>query len=196
MANVLHSELTGTDLHEPKGITGADPGMAYIADGAGSGSWEQVQREGYTCMKCSSTGNTTGITNVYKELNSTNVGGTVTWSNNIKSDDIAQDLTNGYWSPSNAGIYNINASINFIPAGADTYSFTLGVDSGAGTTDRSSSILAAITVTSSAIGDTRNVAFTCIPNLGVGDKVYIMVKSDAGAEMTLTHVNFVAIRAS
>lgn len=35
----LHSALTGSDLHEPKGVAAALSGEAYIADGAGSGSW-------------------------------------------------------------------------------------------------------------------------------------------------------------
>lgn len=35
----LHKNLTGSDLHEPKGVAAADAGTAYIADGAGSGTW-------------------------------------------------------------------------------------------------------------------------------------------------------------
>lgn len=39
MANVLHSSLTTTDLHEPKGVAAATSGQVYIANGAGSGAW-------------------------------------------------------------------------------------------------------------------------------------------------------------
>lgn len=39
MANVAHSALTGSDLHEPKGADSANSGEVYIADGAGSGTW-------------------------------------------------------------------------------------------------------------------------------------------------------------
>ena len=42
MANVKHSGLTGTDLHEPKGVAAAGLGQAYISDNAGSGSWKQI----------------------------------------------------------------------------------------------------------------------------------------------------------
>lgn len=38
----LHSELTGADLHEPKGAETANVGEVYVADGAGSGSWQKV----------------------------------------------------------------------------------------------------------------------------------------------------------
>jgi hypothetical protein len=39
MADVQHSALTGADLHEPKGISGAANKAVYVADGVGSGSW-------------------------------------------------------------------------------------------------------------------------------------------------------------
>ena len=35
----LHSDLTGTDLHEPKGVEDANQYEVYIANGAGSGAW-------------------------------------------------------------------------------------------------------------------------------------------------------------
>lgn len=42
MANVEHSVLTGSDLHESKGVATAAANRAYITDGAGSGSFQQV----------------------------------------------------------------------------------------------------------------------------------------------------------
>ena len=39
MANINHSTLTDPYLHEPKGAAAAANGEAYIADGAGSGTW-------------------------------------------------------------------------------------------------------------------------------------------------------------
>ena len=35
----LHSALTGTDLHEPKGVAAAASGKVYLSNGLGSGSW-------------------------------------------------------------------------------------------------------------------------------------------------------------
>jgi hypothetical protein len=40
MADVTHSTLTGSDLHEPKGVASASSGQIYVADGLGSGAWE------------------------------------------------------------------------------------------------------------------------------------------------------------
>lgn len=38
---VEHSALTGSDLHEPKGIASANSGELYVADGAGSGAFTE-----------------------------------------------------------------------------------------------------------------------------------------------------------
>lgn len=35
----LHKNLTGADLHEPKGVASATSGQVYIANGSGSGVW-------------------------------------------------------------------------------------------------------------------------------------------------------------
>jgi len=40
MANVQHSELTGDQVHEPKGIATAELGQVYIANGSNSGVWK------------------------------------------------------------------------------------------------------------------------------------------------------------
>jgi len=42
MANVEHSTLTGSDLHEPKGVAAAAANRIYLSNGAGSGSWTTV----------------------------------------------------------------------------------------------------------------------------------------------------------
>ena len=43
MPDVQHSTLTGAELHEPKGISGAAAGQYYAADGAGSGAWQDPE---------------------------------------------------------------------------------------------------------------------------------------------------------
>ena len=39
MPTISHKVLTGVNLHEPKGVSGASKGAYYAADGLGSGSW-------------------------------------------------------------------------------------------------------------------------------------------------------------
>lgn len=50
MANVAHSTLTGSELHEPKGADTASLGTVYVADGAGSGSWNSIGTSAFTGM--------------------------------------------------------------------------------------------------------------------------------------------------
>ena len=50
MANVAHSTLTGAELHEPKGVDTAALGTVYVANGAGSGSWNSVATSAFTGM--------------------------------------------------------------------------------------------------------------------------------------------------
>lgn len=38
----LHKDITGADLHEPKGVATATSGQVYQADGAGSGTWSTL----------------------------------------------------------------------------------------------------------------------------------------------------------
>lgn len=40
---VLHRNLTGAELHEPKGISTASAGQLYIANGNGSGVWDVIE---------------------------------------------------------------------------------------------------------------------------------------------------------
>lgn len=37
-----HRDLTGSDLHEPKGAANAPAGTVYTANGSGSGSWQPI----------------------------------------------------------------------------------------------------------------------------------------------------------
>lgn len=42
MADVQHSTMTGADLHEPKGASGASADTVYVFDGAGSGTAQKI----------------------------------------------------------------------------------------------------------------------------------------------------------
>lgn len=38
----LHKDLTGSDLHEPKGVAAAAANLLYVTDGAGSGTHQKI----------------------------------------------------------------------------------------------------------------------------------------------------------
>lgn len=39
---VAHADLTGANLHEPKGAAGASADTVYVANGSGSGTWSKI----------------------------------------------------------------------------------------------------------------------------------------------------------
>lgn len=45
MTTKAHKLLTGTDLHEPKGVASATAGKVYVSDGAGSGVWTTINTD-------------------------------------------------------------------------------------------------------------------------------------------------------
>lgn len=50
IANIAHSVLAGTEIHEPKGVTDASLGQVYVADGNGSGNWANIGTSSFTGM--------------------------------------------------------------------------------------------------------------------------------------------------
>ena len=42
MPTIEHSELTTTELHEPKGVAGIDANKVYVSNGSNSGAWTDL----------------------------------------------------------------------------------------------------------------------------------------------------------
>lgn len=55
----LHKDLTGADLHEPKGVASAGVDTVYVANGSGSGTWQKIASDQI---------NATSIKNINKEV--------------------------------------------------------------------------------------------------------------------------------
>jgi|SRR3972149_3742396 len=54
MADTAHKNITGVDLHEPKGVSTASSGQVYTANGSGSGSWTMPTTPGLVLIKSQS----------------------------------------------------------------------------------------------------------------------------------------------
>ena len=52
----LHKDLTGAELHEPKGVESALSGTVYVANGSGSGSWANLGGDRVTLTTLTSEG--------------------------------------------------------------------------------------------------------------------------------------------
>jgi hypothetical protein len=108
-----HKNLTGSDLHEPKGVAAAAINLVYVSNGAGSGTWQKL-----TASQLTGTGNPwTQLLQVQDEKTSGTAGGTFTqgaWRtrtlNTTKTNEItgASLASNQITLP--AGIYEVEAS--------------------------------------------------------------------------------------
>lgn len=47
MADLQHKDLPESQLHEPKGVSTASSGEVYVANGSGSGSWQELYTSGW-----------------------------------------------------------------------------------------------------------------------------------------------------
>lgn len=95
---VLHSALTGGDLHEPKGAASATANQVYQANGAGSGTWALIDADN---ISANGVGYATGA------------GGTVTQATS-KSTGVTLNKITGQITMNNAAL-----------AASTTVSFTL-----------------------------------------------------------------------
>lgn len=68
---VLHRDLTGADLHEPKGVASASAETLYHADGAGSGTWKKAEAANVTVADTNNYFTGTDVEAVLDELYST-----------------------------------------------------------------------------------------------------------------------------
>ena len=153
MANKKHSTITGSDLHEPKGIATAAVNSTYVADGAASGSWtiaepkdistastgdiyvadgassgDWVPKVSYCDVRVGTTGTTSGISTLFKTVSVGSLGGGIAWQQNIAS-DITFGTTPGSITIDRSGIYEIYAGISLSrisAAGNAVYEATIG----------------------------------------------------------------------
>jgi len=94
LANIQHANLTGAELHEPKGADSASAGMVYIADGAGSGSWSYLPA-GWGYYQHSTTGQSITSTASKLEINGAGSLSTSTFlPREIRGADELWDTTN------------------------------------------------------------------------------------------------------
>jgi hypothetical protein len=163
-----HSALTGTDLHEPKGVAAADAGDVYVADGAGSGSWEPAFK--YASLETVETDTlsvgTIGTTAV-----------TLAFASDGASNGVAADAANNRLTLTEAGTYLITFSISFATAaGADAglYEFKL-MDDGVATGHACATYMSGTT-------DTSSTNMSALITVGAGSHLTVEVESDNGSD--------------
>ena len=109
MATVQHSALTDPNIHEPKGITTAQEGQVYVADGSNSGDWLFPSGHAYgeLYIAAGATSQTLPSSSNTAKLNPTGE-----WTTNGNA-NVTLDATNGTITILQAGEYSLNFWITF-----------------------------------------------------------------------------------
>lgn len=106
MANVEHKNIVDPNVHEPKGISTAPNGYAYLANGSGSGVWGPVVTPSTLAATCA-----TGTFEATKFLDNVASGIFIAFPT-FNQDYIAGNLyatnSGGYFSVTKNGLYSIS----------------------------------------------------------------------------------------
>jgi hypothetical protein len=185
LANVAHKNLTGADLHEPKGADAAAANKVYVSNGAGSGTWQKL-----TASQLETTGNPFGA-QLFHILDS------------VTSGTASQTLTSSTWNTRRFQttltneITSASLASNQITLPAGTYYLegvltTLLPATGAGVLSsklRLRNITDGSTVTSIlSLGDYRAASGSVLANLGFN------VHSDISGRFTIAGTKVLEIQ--
>ncbi len=151
MPTVQHSALTGAELHEPKGISGAAANDTYVADGSGGGAWGEPEPKDVSTATAGEVYRADGAAsgawedmidyaNVYtQESDAVTVSSigttaqTLPFSNNGPDLGAVADQVNNRITLTRAGDYEITFTLSAQTAAvadAGEYEFTIELDGG------------------------------------------------------------------
>ena len=179
--NIPHKNLTGANLHEPKGIENASAGDVYIADGVDSGAWTEPGGAVYGEMKV--------ITNGTAQTLASASDGTLNTSSDYVQVDSgiweAGELSgmtfdsDGYLLIATSGIYTVTFFASIASAGATLGAVKFSVDNTNGTLSPRK-----LSRKYSAGGDVGAMAATSLVSLTAGDKFSIFTAVTTGTDVT------------
>ena len=176
MATVQHSALTDPNIHEPKGITTAQEGQVYIADGSNSGDWMFPSGHAYGELYIAggATSQTLPSASATAKLNPSGE-----WTENGNA-NVTLDATNGTITILQAGEYSLNFFICFTTAAISSgakYNFHYAVN---GTASTRKVLVAKI----SNGADTLHVSASGLATFAENDVVSMYVGGDATSSST------------
>jgi len=185
MPNVAHANLTGANLHEPKGIATATASKVYVSNGSGSGTWQYPGGQAYGELYI--VGGTTAFTlaaaSAYTRLDP----GTDWQANGVNLATL--DATDGEIIITVPGVYRMEFWCNFTTAAIASgtkYNFKYATN---GVT--SSRTITVQKITNST--DSLHIAASGISTFAANDVLSIYAGGDAtssGTNITVTQAGF------
>lgn len=211
MANVRHSSLTGSDLHEPKSVATASDNETYVADGVGSGTWKEPEPKGVSGANSGDVYIADGAGSgswlpfggaEYGEMaitnNSTAISLTAASDGTLNTDSDYTKVDSGLWTSTNANGVTFDASGYLLIDTTGLYEVSFWCSSfvaATGTnlyafkysTDDTNTTLSPrkIKRQSNNAGDYGAIAASGYVNLTAGDKVSMWVACDASTNFTI-----------
>lgn len=201
MAN--HADLTGTELHEPKGVAAAAADTVYKANGSGSGAWAKVASDEVTSADSGGYYTGTDVEAILQEIGPTQYTKTYSglyvsanttaetptgsgtwdewvtgWTTGLNS-NMTQNTGSGYIEVIDDGIYQaiVTATVYQSGASSATWLLGLGLDSGVGINAISKATQSRTTSSS----DRGVVGLNALLDLNTGDKIYFLYQRTAGS---------------
>lgn len=182
-----HNTLTDPYLHEPKGVASAASGTAYIADGAGSGSWTPMKTASELTAQLSNMQIVNGASSKSLAAVDTSVAANyikydVDWSAGVEE---GTEVTYGVdkITISATGTYKVSFwSAVQISSGVGNSFFAIAISTDDATTGIAPKKIVA---QSDFSGDIRNVSAMEHINLTSGDVLSIWVAAEAAVTMSM-----------
>lgn len=176
MATIQHRDITGDNIHEPKGASTALDGQVYRADGTGSGDWMFPAGHAYgeLYIAAGATAQTLPASSATAKLNPTGE-----WTTN-GSANVTLSAANGTITVLQAGEYQLNFWITFTTAAISSgakYNFHYAVNGTAA--DRK-----VIVVKTSNGADTLHCSANGFASLAANDVISMYVGGDGTSSST------------
>jgi hypothetical protein len=211
MPDVLHSALTTTDLHEPKGVSTATSNQTYVANGSGSGAWSEPEPKGasgansgdvYIANGAGSGAWAPPVTSEYAAINTLEsdsvsiptigtTAQTLPFSNDGPDNISVADSANNRLTLTNAGTYFVAFVISFSTTAsgdAGEYEFKIqddAVDTGI-----------ALKQEMSGSNDTGSATCYAFLTVGAGSHITVTVESDNGSNTDDIDIYYASLIAS
>jgi len=174
-----HSNLTGAELHEPKGASTASSNTVYVSDGAGSGSWTYQQCLCYGAMRFVEVGspfNIVAASTYYPVTGANLVTPAALWVEGQLGAGVtfADDSNNERLIVSTAGDYRVVMTLSFTGlSAASSWGLTVAING-------SVPANAAVGNSTVDIGETQHISIQGIVSLESEDYVQIALKNLSG----------------
>ena len=177
--SILHKNITDPDIHEPKGVSSAQAGTVYVANGGGSGSWKALEKYAEIYFSADKTIPINAASDVSLETNTDYIKIGSVWVGGLKA-GANYDTTEGALVITQAGVYELSFWATHHVSGSTNRNIAFKYAVNGVLSDRK------VGSSSSFNGQLSNVSASGIVSLNVGDKVSLYVACTGTVDIVLT----------